>query len=124
MDAHIIKRYIDYLQKIRLFKPKSITEYRRALNYLCSETDPLSCESSGEVRAHLLRMKEKFGYGESSAAKYSKIIKNFYSWSTSERLIPYNPYPFSEFKKPRETSPDFLTEEQFKQIIESPHAMR
>lgn len=113
----VIERYADYLRNVRIMKPRSVHDYVTTLQYISEEIDPLKAESRGDVRNALLRLKKKKNWGSTTIGHHSIRIKNFYDWATSERLIPFNPYPFSEFKRPRAKTVDYINEEQYEGLV-------
>jgi site-specific recombinase XerD len=119
-SAEIYEKYFTYLREIRLMRPRSLQDYEVALKRLGEEIDPLAARCRGDVRDAILRIKKRLGWSDSTASKNSKCIKKFYDWAASEQLIPYNPYPMNEFKRPRPARPEFITQENFSLLINDP----
>lgn len=115
-----IERWLAYLKNVREFRPLSLVEYECAIRRFATELDPLSARNREDVRAAILRIKDKRNWSGASTHKNSKCIKSFYEWATSSDLLPYNPYPQNEFKKPRQKRPPFLTEEIYQKMISNP----
>lgn len=118
MDAtETIQKYLNYLKEERLFKKKSWEEYLAALRKLSSEINILTVKNHREVKNAILSLKQKYNWGGATTKKNSKCIKYFYAWCCREEILPYNPYPFDDFKKPRQDEAKFVTESEYKLVL-------
>ena len=116
-----MKEYYDYLEQEQNFKPVSVYEYKRVLEHLTAVMgDPLKAEDYRTVKNGIVALRDKNGWGRSMTAKAASIVVKFYRWAMREKLISYNPYPISDFKRPQMKEPGFLTEPEFLQIAKNP----
>lgn len=114
-------KYESYIKDQRQMTPRSVRDYTWTIELLEKRIDILKALSYKEINDAIIDIKEKEGWSQSTVYKYSICIKAFYKWLHREQFIPHNPYPFSDWKKPRPESPRFLTESLFKSIVNDPH---
>jgi len=114
----IKEKYEEFLRVERRLKPKSIKEYINYLSVLESEiNDPLAVKHRSEIVDALTRVKTSRDWEDQTAWRCSFLIKKFYDWLTLDGIIPFNPYPFTAFRKPRPREVHFLTTEQFRSVV-------
>lgn len=117
---NLSSRYLDYLKSERLMKPRSLNDYRTALNFLSKEIDPLEAKTYPDVNEVIKRIRARRNWSPATTSKNAKCVKNFYAWLTREGIIPHNPFPFHEFKRPRPAEPAYITQDQFDRIMVDP----
>lgn len=98
-------------------RPRSLKDYKSALNLLASKIDPFRAKEYKDVNGAIKEIKKERNWSARTAAKNATIIKNFYAWCHREGILEHNPFPFHEFKKPRPVEPDFLKPEDYLKIL-------
>lgn len=120
LSQQIIDRYVSYLRLERRLKEKSIKEYLNALNTFRTEVpEPLGVKHRSEVVNAVNLIREKRRWEDQTTWRCAFLVKKFFDWATLEQIIPFNPYPFSAFRKPRPKEVVFLTEEEFSRVVEN-----
>lgn len=114
-------KYEAYLREEKQFAERSVRDYLWAHDLLASRLDFKSDLQYWQVNNAIKDIKVKEGWSQGTVYKYAVCIKNFFRWASREGLIVNNPYPFTDWKKPRAETPKFLTEELFLTIIRDPH---
>lgn len=117
----IRSKYENYLSEQRQMAPRSVRDYLWTADLLAQRIEIKNALSYKEINDAIRDMKEKEGWSQGTVYKYSICVKAFYKWLHREQFIPHNPYPFSDWKKPKPESPRFLTESLFKALINDPH---
>lgn len=121
MTATIKQAYESYLRTERCMRERSVRDYLDAFSLLASKLDLLEVSSYKEINDRLKAIKEERRYSQGSIYKFSVCVKHIFRWLQREQYRPDNPYPFSDWKKARPSTPKFLIEGQFQAIIDSPH---
>lgn len=115
------EEYRQYLQNERQFKNRSVEDYLQAYDLLSSKLDLISGITYKDVNEVINRVKVAKNWSNSTVYKFSVCVVKLFRWLLREGHISHNPYPFSEWKKPQPKAPKFLTEEQFKALVNDPH---
>lgn len=120
MDATIYHKYRDYLKNERVMTPRSIRDYSDTFLLISSKIDPISCQTYKDVNDSIKAIKEEKGYSQGSVYKLSICVRHLFRWLQREQYRPDNPFPFSDWKKPRPKAPKFLTEKDFEDLVNDP----
>lgn len=121
MIATIKQAYESYLKTERCMKERSVRDYLDAFSLLATRLDMIGVSTYKEINDTLKEVKEERNYSQGSIYKFSICVRHIFRWLQREQYRPDNPYPFSDWKKARPSTPKFLTEAQFQAIIDSPH---
>lgn len=117
----MLREYEDYLKNERCMTPRSIRDYLLVAGELSKVLDILGPLTYKQVNDKIREMKENLNWSQGTVYKYSICVRHFFKWLLREQKRQDNPYPFSEWKKPRPQSPKFLTESTFQTLIDDPH---
>ncbi len=121
MITDILAKYESYLRNERYMTDRSVRDYLDFFKILSSRLDILKVQGYKEVNDCIRATKEERGYSQGSVYKMSICVRHIFKWLHRERYREDNPYPFSEWKKPRPSTPKFLTESDFENLIIDPH---
>lgn len=99
-------------------KQKSVKEYFTYLELFQTLVhDPLK-STRQEIVDAISCVKQERNWGDQTTWRFSALIKRFYDFCTLYEIIPIHPYNFNAFRKPRLHVPKFLTESEFRQVID------
>ena len=112
--------YERYLREEKMMAERSVRDYLWAHDLLASRLDLSSDLQYRQVNDAIKDMKAREGWSQGTVYKYAVCVKNFFRWAAREGLIQNNPYPFTDWKKPRPETPRFLTESIFYGLIRDP----
>lgn len=117
----ILDRYEAYLKSERYMKERSIKDYMAIAHELSGFLDLLGPLTYKQINDSVRTVKEREAWSQGTVYKYSICVRHFFKWLQREQYRQDNPYPFSEWRKPRPHTPKFLTEEQFEKIVDDPN---
>lgn len=119
MEKSITEKYKDFLGFERSLKKKTISSYLNNLKLISEKIDVLAVKHRSEIVGAIKEIRTERGWGEKATTTWrcSHDICYFYKWATMEGVIPFNPYPFNNFRKPQASGVRFITELQFRRIM-------
>lgn len=117
----ILNAYESYLRNEKCMRERSIRDYMDAFRLIASRLDPITVSTYKEINDAVRYIKEARHYSQGSVYKFSICVRHLFKWLQREQYRQDNPYPFSEWRKARPSTPKFLTEGQFLSIIDDPH---
>lgn len=120
MNGQIFDKYLSYLRDERLMTDRSIKDYITAINLVSRETSLLAAKEHYEINNAIKKIKISRGWSSSTTFKIATCIKSFFAWMAREKIIPFNPYPFHEFKRGRPKTPEYITEKEYNNILSDP----
>jgi integrase/recombinase XerD len=120
MFKNALENYILFCREVRLLKMRTLKEYRYVLSAMNNNYDLLKASSQHDIENAIVGRKLLDNWSGNYTAKVSCILKAFYAWAYGNKVIEFNPYTFSRFKRPSLKEPDFLAEEDFELIAQDP----
>lgn len=121
MIATILEKYESFLKEERQMKPRTIRDYIDYFKIISSRVDVLTVRTYKDVNDCIKAIRDERRYSVGSVYKVSICVKHFFRWLQREGLRPDNPYPFSEWRRPRPEVPEFITVSQFQALIDDPN---
>ncbi|MEN6617752.1 MAG: tyrosine-type recombinase/integrase [Syntrophorhabdus sp.] len=116
----ILEKYETYLRSEKCMAERSVSDYMMIAGDLSKAIDVLNGPSYRQINDTIRHLKEKNNWSQGTVYKYSICVRHFFKWLQREEYRPDNPYPFSEWRKPRPHTPKFLTQAQFDSIVDDP----
>jgi len=116
----MIQKYEAHLRNEKCMAPRSVRDYMSVAKELAGMFDVLNGLTYKQINDAVAAMKARLNWSQGTVYKYSICVKHFFKWLQREGYRQDNPYPFSEWRKPRPTSPAFLTQGQFDFMIDDP----
>lgn len=121
MITDILEKYKRYLVEERCMKERSVKDYTFIASDLSKKIDVLGNISYREINDSIRDFKISGNWSQGTVYKYAICVRHLFKWLLREGYRQDNPFPFSEWRKARPSSPKFLTEKQFEDIINDPH---
>lgn len=100
---------------------RSVRDYMSAAAHISERVKILEESSYKPINDAIRDIKESLGWSQGTVYKYAVCVKHLFKWLHREEYITRNPYPFTEWRKARPSTPKFLTEKQFLSIVDDPH---
>ena len=117
MNTELIKKYEAFSRDIRGLSDKTVREYVRTLEYFLPHIDFLAAKKPSDIDEVLVKLETDNNWQRQYTYRMSKIIVTFYKWAVVEEILPFNPYVFSRFRKPRPKDPKHISQKEFDFII-------
>lgn len=117
----MLRAYESYLRNEKRMRERSIRDYMLVAQEISQNFDLVGPLTYRQVNDSLKALKEKLNWSQGTIYKYSICTRHLFKWLQREEYRPDNPYPFSEWRKPRPATPKFLIESQFNALVEDPH---
>jgi integrase/recombinase XerC len=118
----MIGRYLTFCKEVRCLREKTIKEYFYILNTIGRYLDYLKPGDQSAIERSILQAKESGSvkWSQQYTAKVSCVVMRFFSWLAAENILPFNPYIYQRFKRPRPKEPKYLTQKEFDFITNNP----
>lgn len=116
----VVEAYQDYLLTEKCMKPRSVRDYMTVLIDLSKRIDVLNTTSFKPINDAVKDMKKQYEWSQGTVYKYAVCVKHFYRWAKRDEYIKENPYPFTDFEKPKRSTPKFITQQLFDSILDDP----
>lgn len=112
--------YERHLIDEKQMRPRSVRDYMLVADEFLKRFDCQNGVSFADVNNVLIELKDKLSWSAGTVYKYAVCSRHFWRWMHSRGYRPDNPYSFSDWKKPRPTTPKFLTTELFMAVQDDP----
>ena len=100
---------------------RSVKDYLMVAGEMAKAFDCLSELTYKQINDAISEMKDRLKWSQGTVYKYAICVKHFFKWLQREQYRPDNPYPFSEWRKARPSTPKFITQKQFDSLIDDQH---